>query len=366
MTNVNKTVAERLREAESFCEIHGMCRTLLYAINGEAECPPIASCVECKKVMLNTLADMIEDEQAELRAENERLCRDFYEPCARMGFTEHARGIETMCDTLSRVAQGHECRVDFAALDLLCDKLECGDASHRATAAQIRKAMNGVERSNDGVDVDALLELANKFDGYSTVPSYESFIFTPRDFNIWSKKIRDAVKDAKPQLPEGIEWPRDKNGDFIDLRVMYTHGYGALERVTFFSTPEGIKSFVMSHDGMYVECDKCEPCQPEVLDSDGVPIKVGDTVWYEGKGVCTVFCITRYDGEAFLDLSVNGAIWNVGGVKPSEVTHRKPDTRESVRAEIVEAVKADYAVNLMPLFDRYEAAVLRELGGEQS
>ena len=39
--------------------------------------------------------------------------------------------------------------VDVAALELLCDKLECGDANHRATAAQIRKAINGA-------DVDAL------------------------------------------------------------------------------------------------------------------------------------------------------------------------------------------------------------------
>ena len=35
--------------------------------------------------------------------------------------------------------------VDVAALDLLCEKLECGDANHRATAAQIRKAINGAK-----------------------------------------------------------------------------------------------------------------------------------------------------------------------------------------------------------------------------
>lgn len=45
--------------------------------------------------------------------------------------------------------------VDIAALELLCDKLECGDANHRATATQIRKAINGV-------DVDALPKLAGE------------------------------------------------------------------------------------------------------------------------------------------------------------------------------------------------------------
>lgn len=39
--------------------------------------------------------------------------------------------------------------VDVAALELLCDKLECGDANHRATAAQIRKAINGAKLAGE-------------------------------------------------------------------------------------------------------------------------------------------------------------------------------------------------------------------------
>lgn len=49
--------------------------------------------------------------------------------------------------------------VDLAALELLCDKLECGDANHRATAEQIRKAINGAKPqptdTQEAIDADA-------------------------------------------------------------------------------------------------------------------------------------------------------------------------------------------------------------------
>lgn len=51
--------------------------------------------------------------------------------------------------------------VDVAALELLCDKLECGDANHRATAAQIRKAVNGAKSqlhdTQEAIDDDLTL-----------------------------------------------------------------------------------------------------------------------------------------------------------------------------------------------------------------
>lgn len=49
--------------------------------------------------------------------------------------------------------------VDLAALDLLCDKLDCGDANQRSIAEQIRKAMKGVKPqlpdTQEAIDADA-------------------------------------------------------------------------------------------------------------------------------------------------------------------------------------------------------------------
>lgn len=219
--------------------------------------------------------------------------------------------------------------VDVAALDLLCDKLECGDANHRATAAQIRKAMNG----------------------------------------------------AKPQLPDGIEWPRFEDGELVkfgDEFIAPEYGENEPQKLTRLAlyTEE---HFHNGAKGAFWEANYFIPGgaigkdyrlkrpEPEVLDADGVPIKVGDTVWYKGRGVCMVLCITRYDGEAFLDLSVNGANWNVGGVKPSEVTHRKPDTQEDINTEAVRIANLVETDCFTEVLDGINALLERQrklMGGE--
>lgn len=198
--------------------------------------------------------------------------------------------------------------VDVAALELLCDKLECGDANHRATAAQIRKAING----------------------------------------------------AKPQLPEGIEWPRFEDGELVKFGDEFVNAKGnvnELSSIHFYDYDVDLNAGCLIEYGEPVK----RP-EPEVLDADGVPIKVGDTVYHEVDGselIVVGFRDEKEDGEVMVD--VEGK-WFC--VRQFSLTHRKSDTRESFRTEIVKAIKADYAVNLLSLFDRYEAAVLRELGGE--
>lgn len=97
------------------------------------------------------------------------------------------------------------------------------------------------------------------------------------------------------------------------------------------------------------------------LDADGEPCLLDDAVWHKGAKHAVVavshkgkVCIRDWDTR---DSGV-GAKW----VKAERVTHREPDTKESVRAKIVEAAKADCAVDLLPLFERYDQAVLREAG----
>ena len=313
----NKTVAERLREAEDSCSLSEITHQ---------ECDDF-DCDKCIKKAALLLADMIEAEQAELRAENERLCRDFYEPCARMGFTEHAHGIEVVFAAMSRAAQGHECRVDFKALDLLCDKLDCGDAKRRSIAEQIRKAMSGAERPhevNAGVDVDALLELADHFErlGNQLVPRVEH-----SELHRWKARIRDAVKNAKPQLPEGIKWPRFEDGELVKFGDEFINN-GRVEEV------DGLHVY---NDEIYLnfaEYKYGEPVkrpEPEVLDADGVPIKVGDTVWNisTGKKYEVLKLPRKGSYQSVMVRGEDGA----DGFDPDRLTHRKPDTQEAINAD---------------------------------
>lgn len=274
MANTNKTVAERLRETANGKSQYPGCELLVSVATGSARCRQDANtCTECKGKNLKDLADMIEAEQAELRAENERLCRDFYEPCARMGFTEHAHGIEVVFDAMSRAAQGHECRVDFKALNLLCDKLECGDANHRATAAQIRKAMNGVKRSNDGVDVDALKFCADYLDkiGHCDIAETIRAAFEGETYELFKQA---------PQLPEGIEWPRFEDGELVKMDHNFMNAIWDKNGpdswvVTSIEFESSGRAIIRAKNVFEEDCDKIElnrgervkRPEPEVLDA---------------------------------------------------------------------------------------------------
>ena len=289
MTNVNKTVAERLRDMANGKGQYPGCELLASVATGSARCRQDANtCTECKGKSLKDLADMIEAEQAELR---------------------------------ERVDECNNTFIDLAALDLLCDKLECGDANHRATAAQIRKAING----------------------------------------------------AKPQLPDGIEWPRFEDGELVKIDHDFMNAIWDKNGpdswvVTSIEFESSGKAIIRAKDEFGKDCDKIElnrgervkRPETEVLDADGVPIKVGDTVWNisTGKKYEVLKLPRKGSYQSVMVRGEDGA----DGFDPDRLTQRKPDTKESVRAEIIEAVKADYAVNLLPLFERYEQVALRKAG----
>lgn len=140
--------------------------------------------------------------------------------------------------------------------------------------------------------------------------------------------IRKALKGAKPQLPEGVIWPRFEDSELVkfgDEYVAYTGEVRTVEGVSFRSG----ETFV---NGISRDKPMKRP-EPEVLDADGVPIKVGDTVYHEDEGECVVERIYRQNGDTLLDLNICGSILNMANVKPAEVTHRKPDTQEAINQD---------------------------------
>lgn len=105
---------------------------------------------------------------------------------------------------------------------------------------------------------------------------------------------------------------------------------------------------------MVVEGERVKRPQHEILDADGVPIKVGDAVYlltefreYAGKGFdesehkCGLFCVEygeeltvfRVDGEKvkFEKVKFGGTVhaW----CPPSWLTHKQPDTLERIRED---------------------------------
>ena len=254
--------------------------------------------------------------------------------------------------------------VDVAALDLLCDKLECGDANHRATAAQIRKAMNGVERSNDGVDVDALLKLADEIEE-------EADLMADEVQEGWANTIRKAVKgvpswsslkgilaENKSQLPEGIIWPRFTDGELVkfgDVTGEEKLKGGDVDSVTV----ERNGAFCLESGkrfAWYCSGDTVKRPDPEVLDADGVPVKVGDTVWSVATGEEIKIC--SLDPNEIINVGGADGFW----YESLCLTHRKPDTLESVVTEML----AEWDENNEEFLDMdsYFARFRKLMGGE--
>lgn len=298
----NKTVAERLRKANKSCRCDWL--SLYKAVTGELFDCNKTKCEHCFRIVCRELADMIEAEKTM-----------YAEHCANLA-------AERVRDTM--------------------------------------KERTKTEQNE--VDVDALLNLADKISDMVDVPPYKCLPIAASTAREWKDTIRNAVKGAKPQLPEGIEWPRFEDGELVKFGDKFEHD-GITDTVEQFTFREA--GFWVYGNGdpaweLYSWGEPVKRPEPEVLDVDGVPIKVGDTVW-DGKGNShEVISIESRDEDEQI-------VWcgeYLGSIKfcyvANELTHRKPDTFESVVAEML----ADFDNNDSIEVDGYFDRLRKLLGGE--
>ena len=162
-------------------------------------------------------------------------------------------------------------------------------------------------------------------------------------YGIIADTIEQALNQSKSTgLPEGVEWPRFEDGELVKFG---NHICQQLEnpKGETLELEGGVRSFTFAIDFVSVSDGKNELCflygepikrpEPEVLDADGVPIKVGDTVWYvDHEGNCIERIVdrfeTRSDLERVMVFFTNGLFMH-----PEELTHRKPDTLEAIEAD---------------------------------
>lgn len=182
--------------------------------------------------------------------------------------------------------------------------------------------------------------------------------------------LADMIEGATPSkstgLPEGTEWPRFTDGELVKFGDEYVNALGntaPVERIMFtangYKVNRGQRRNFMQEYGTPVK----RP-EPEVLDADGVPINAGDTVYGTGR---EQYCYTVLDpasDEFERRFTVKCACANdceTCYCDPSMLTHRKPDTAESLLREFIEAAKSDDGPDLTPIIERS----LKLLGGEQ-
>lgn len=143
--------------------------------------------------------------------------------------------------------------------------------------------------------------------------------------------IADRI-DAERALPEGMEWPRFEDGELVRIGdELELEGKTMLVcDATFYA--DGWALWCDREDmsgrlyGSYGE--RVKRPAPEVLDADGVPIKVGDVVYFV-DGDARPLTVERIDangGEPAVDLVYTGQILRWHSVNPEKLTHERLDS----------------------------------------
>lgn len=143
--------------------------------------------------------------------------------------------------------------------------------------------------------------------------------------------IADRI-DAERALPEGVEWPRFEDGGLVRIG----------DELEFEGKTMLVCDATFYADGWALWCDREDMSgrlhgsygervkrpAPKVLDADGVPIKVGDVVYFV-DGHARPLTVERIDangGEPAVDLVYAGQILRWYSVNPEKLTHERPDS----------------------------------------
>lgn len=145
--------------------------------------------------------------------------------------------------------------------------------------------------------------------------------------------IADRI-DAERALPEGVEWPRFEDGEMVKFgdEVEFEGEAAKVLDVAFsvvrFSLGVGTATTSGRVYGFLGE--RVKRPAPKVLDADGVPIKVGDTVWATYNGCKHIVMAVCSDGSLHPEMVTDDGcmveyeegLWDFA----KKVTHEQPDS----------------------------------------
>ena len=149
-------------------------------------------------------------------------------------------------------------------------------------------------------------------------------------------KIMTAIADridAERALPDGMEWPRFEDGEMVKFgdEVEFEGEAAKVLDVAFsvvrFSLGVGTATTSGRVYGFLGEPAK-RPA-PKVLDADGVPIKVGDTVYCDGED--EPLMVSHITDSIKVTLINSHASYYT--VKPSRLSHERPDSWERIEED---------------------------------
>lgn len=149
----------------------------------------------------------------------------------------------------------------------------------------------------------------------------------------------EEIADLKKQigtagLPEGVVWPRFEDGEPVGFGDLYVNANGDRSEVQYIGfKPDGYKvNKGQKRNEWKAYGEPVKRPGPEVLDADGVPIKVGDTVYSNGGLFVNEFIVKGFSPA--MCVIAKSPTFNGSMIAPGDkFTHRKPDTQEAIDAD---------------------------------
>lgn len=228
---------------------------------------------------------------------------------------------------------------------------ECAEADFPLTAIEKKLGCSGVtlgETVNllaDEIDREkrAIYEAQMDSTGYGTSPhhiikAYAESIGKPMNGDCitdWMNRYylpRPMFEDGEPVHDSDLE----EIGSLATCCV-YTDGSWRFDPDKF--EDEGNPKHWDKQRGR--QCDRIRRPKPQVLDADGVPTEVGDTVWHvSGDAQGTVQWFNDPDKSSYF-IKVAWTNGNEGNYMPDALTHREPDTQGRIDRDALKST-CDY------------------------
>lgn len=164
---------------------------------------------------------------------------------------------------------------------------------------------------------------------------------------------RVEAETGEPQLPDGIEWPRFEGGGLVRIG----------DELEFEGKTMLVCDATFYADGWALWCDREDMSgrlygkygervkrpTPKVLDADGVPIEVGDTVYLRSNGregkVVGFYedKVETWVGETWVSVSYElGSDRMTVNTDGKALTHERPDSWERIEDDAYHLVMSEY------------------------
>ena len=182
-------------------------------------------------------------------------------------------------------------------------------------------------------------------------------------------KMMTAIADrieADREMDEGMEWPRFEDGELVKMgdEVGFEGEAMRVRHVRFFACNWALYCEREGVDGMLHGSygERVKRPAPKALDADGVPIEVGDTVFFiDGDNrALTVEHVDANGGDPAVDLVYAGELINLHSLTPEKLTHERPDSWRLWGDDLDNAVKAG-EVDKVEMMRRAKALAKKEL-----